>query len=92
LLVLLSSIALQRVAYGLVLVVAFSLGLAATLTAIGILFVYAGHLLSRTRRIPGGLTAALPVFSALIITVAGALICYEALVSAGVNLPHLVHL
>jgi len=42
LVVLLSAIALHRVGYGLLLVVAFSIGLAATLTAIGLAFVYAG--------------------------------------------------
>jgi len=49
LVVLLSAIALHRVGYGL-LVVAFSIGLAATLTAIGLAFVY-GSFVQRSRPI-----------------------------------------
>ncbi len=49
LVVLLSAIALHRVSYGLLLVVAFSIGLAATLTAIGLTFVYAGSFVKRSR-------------------------------------------
>ncbi|MEJ7713211.1 MAG: hypothetical protein WKF84_26045 [Pyrinomonadaceae bacterium] len=43
---------LQRVGYGLVLVVAFSMGLAATLTpAIGLAFLYAGRFLKLSCRV-----------------------------------------
>jgi len=49
LVVLLSAIALHRVGYGLLLVVAFSIGLAATLTAIGLAFVYTGSFVQRSR-------------------------------------------
>jgi ABC-type nickel/cobalt efflux system permease component RcnA len=45
--VMLSAIALHRVAFGLLLIVAFSLGLAAVLTAIGFALVYAGPLSKR---------------------------------------------
>lgn len=79
LLVLLSAVALHRVGYGIVLVIAFSLGLAATLTGIGLVFVHAGRLLGRSR--PGLLShpvvRALPVLSALVITVVGAVICWQ---------------
>ncbi|MCI0489776.1 MAG: sulfite exporter TauE/SafE family protein [Blastocatellia bacterium] len=84
LVVMLSAISLHRVGYGLVLVIAFSLGLAATLTAVGLLFVYARRLLAR----PFGsnrLLRFLPAASALVITCVGAVICYEALVQAGVT-------
>ena len=47
LVVLLSAVALHRVGYGLLLVVAFSIGLAATLTGIGLAFVYAGRWFSQ---------------------------------------------
>lgn len=84
LVVLLSAISLNRVGYGLVLVVAFSVGLAATLTAVGMLFVYAGRLMKGPRG-TGMLARALPVISAFIITCAGLVICYEALAQAGVK-------
>ncbi len=85
LVVLLSAIALHRVAYGLVLVVAFSVGLAATLTSIGLVFVYAGRFFKR----PIGQSRILrwiPAFSALVIACVGAAICYEALAQSGVHL------
>jgi ABC-type nickel/cobalt efflux system permease component RcnA len=88
LVVLLSAISLNRVGYGLVLVIAFSVGLAATLTAVGLLFVYAGRLIKGSR-ISGRLARTLPVVSALVITCAGLVICYEALVQAGVKLVRL---
>lgn len=82
LLVLLGAVSLHRVAYGLVLVVAFSLGLAATLTLIGILFVYAGHLLKDRTRMLGPLQRILPVVSSLLITAVGAGMCWTALKEA----------
>lgn len=85
LVVLLSAISLHRVGYGLILVVAFSLGLATTLTAVGLAFVYAGRLLKRPAS-SGRLVRVLPAVSAFIITCAGAAICYEALLQAGIDL------
>ncbi len=85
LVVLLSAISLHRVGYGLILVVAFSLGLSATLTAVGLMFVYAGRLMKRPLG-NGRLVRVLPVASAFVIACAGAVICYEAIVSAGWNL------
>lgn len=84
LVVLLSAISLNRVGYGLLLVVAFSLGLAATLTAVGLLFLYAGRLMKRPAS-GGRILQLLPVASALIIILAGLAICYEALRQAGLN-------
>ncbi len=78
LVVLLAAISLHRVGYGLLLVVAFSAGLAGVLTGIGLAFVYAGRLLKST----GGFTRlarVLPVFSALVVTTAGLAICYSTL-------------
>lgn len=85
LVVLLSAISLHRVSYGIILVVAFSVGLAATLTAVGLLFVYAGRLMKRPLG-SGRLVRVMPVASALVITCAGAIICYEAAGNAGLNL------
>jgi len=85
LLVLLSAISLHRVGYGLLLVVVFSLGLASTLTAVGLVFVSAGHLLKRPMS-AGRIVRVLPALSALVITCAGAVICYEALKQTGLDL------
>ena len=85
LVVMLSAISLHRVGYGLVLIVAFSIGLAATLTAVGLIFVYAGRLMKRPIG-SGRLVRVLPVASAFVVACAGAAICYEALSSAGISL------
>ena len=47
LLALLGAVAVGRAGFGLLVVVAFSLGLAATLTGVGLLFLYAGRFLER---------------------------------------------
>ncbi|MDT4967107.1 MAG: hypothetical protein QOJ64_1844 [Acidobacteriota bacterium] len=85
LVVMLSAIALHRVAYGLILVVAFSFGLACTLTAIGLAFVYAGRLMKGRLAASGRLVRWLPAMSAFVIASLGAVICYRALVEAGIN-------
>src|SRR6185503_21293864 len=85
LVVLLSAVSLHRVGYGLILVIAFSLGLAATLTAVGLMFVYARRLMKRPLG-NGRLVRVLPVASAFVIACAGAVICYEAILGAGWNL------
>ena len=89
LVVMLSAIALERIGFGLVLIVAFSMGLAAVLTGVGILFVHAGRLMARfqtNRRLPlgTGVLRLAPIASALFISAAGLAITYEALVQAGV--------
>jgi ABC-type nickel/cobalt efflux system permease component RcnA len=84
LVVLLAAISLHRVGYGLMLVVAFSIGLAGVLTTIGLAFVYAGRLVKSTGKFDR-LARVLPVFSAFVITCAGAAICYEAVKPAGLN-------
>lgn len=88
LVVLLSAISLHRVGYGLLLVLAFSLGLACTLTGIGLAFVYAGRLMKRrtTAVTAGRMARVLPALSAFVIACVGAAICYESLVNAGFSL------
>jgi len=79
---LLAAIALNKTAYGMLLVVAFSLGLAITLSLVGLAFLYARNRFSR----PGGggrWTHVLPVVSAAAITGVGALLCVGALQSFG---------
>src|SRR5262249_58762821 len=84
LVVMLAAISMNRIGYGLVLIVAFSLGLAGALTAVGLAFVYGGKLLARVPA-SGKLMRALPVVSAFVISVLGAAICYQSLRQAGIN-------
>src|SRR6266536_2199101 len=88
LVVLLAAISLHRVGYGLLLVVAFSIGLAGMLTAVGLVFVYAQRLVKLQRRLGslGRVQQVLPVVSALVISCAGLVICYGALEQAGLSL------
>jgi nickel/cobalt transporter (NicO) family protein len=92
LVVMLSAIALNRVGFGILLIVVFSLGLASVLIAIGMLLVRAGKLMNSATRIASlsrfkftvPLIRAAPVFSALVITLAGLGITWRALALAGV--------
>ncbi|MDQ4081586.1 MAG: sulfite exporter TauE/SafE family protein [Actinomycetota bacterium] len=70
LVVLLSAIALHRVGFGLVLILAFSVGLAATISAIGLVAVFARRAFARLR-LDGPLVRALPAASALLILAVG---------------------
>jgi nickel/cobalt exporter len=70
LVVLLGAIAQHQVALGLLLIVAFSLGLAATLTALGLAVVLARRVTVRMP-VPGRLAAVLPAASALVIVAIG---------------------
>ncbi len=81
LVVLLSAVSLHRIGFGLLLVLAFSLGLAGTLTAIGLVVVYLGSLIKRPLPFQNALRA-LPVASALAIACIGAVICYGAIQGA----------
>jgi nickel/cobalt transporter (NicO) family protein len=70
LVVLLAAISLHRVAFGMLLIVAFSVGLALTITGIGLLAVLAKRAFSRID-VNGGMMRILPAASALVIVVAG---------------------
>lgn len=83
LVVLLSAIHLRRVGYGLLLVVAFSAGLASVLTCVGLLFVYARRRMERPLAANGIWLRVLPALSAFVITCAGLFICYQAVGEAG---------
>ena len=84
LVVLLGAISLQRVAFGLLLVVAFSVGLAGVLVALGLLLVYTRGVFQRARF--GGRATfvgrLVPVASSLVILVAGLGITLAALPQA----------
>ena len=77
LVVLLGAIAQHQVALGLLLIVVFSLGLAATLTALGLTVVYAQKLTARVN-FSSRLATALPAISALVIVGAGLLLTVQA--------------
>jgi nickel/cobalt exporter len=77
LVVLLGAIAQHEMALGLLLIVAFSVGLAATLTGLGLLVVYARRILPRLR-MDGRLAAMLPAASALAIVVVGCVLTAQA--------------
>jgi ABC-type nickel/cobalt efflux system permease component RcnA len=77
LVLLLSAIALGRVGLGLILLVAFSLGLAGVLMAIGLLVLYAKHLLPDSRR-----SAAHPAFRLLPVASAAVIVCIGLIMTA----------
>jgi nickel/cobalt transporter (NicO) family protein len=87
LVVMLSAIALQRIGFGLILIVMFSLGLASMLMSIGLLFVFGARRLQQVhrRRLPRlaiGLRL-VPILSALIVTTVGLTIAVQAMSGTG---------
>ena len=83
LVLLLGAISLDRLGFGMVLVLAFSAGLAVVLTGIGLLMIYARKLFERfsfETRVP----RLLPIVSASIITLAGVGIALGALQQTGI--------
>jgi nickel/cobalt exporter len=78
LVVLLAAISLHRVAFGMLLVVAFSAGLALTITGIGLVAVLARSAF-RTLRLDGRVATFLPAVSALVILAAGLAMTLHAL-------------
>jgi len=84
LVVLLSAIALQRIGFGLLLIIAFSVGLATVLIAMGLLMVYARRFMVRFQGEGLLITRWLPLTSAATITVLGMAMVMQALVAAGV--------
>lgn len=79
LVVMLGAIALERIGLGMILVVAFSLGLASVLTGIGLAFLYAGRLFKRLPVQSQVLLRYVPVGSAAFITLVGLGIAVKAL-------------
>ncbi|HEY7179706.1 MAG TPA: sulfite exporter TauE/SafE family protein [Gaiella sp.] len=78
LVVLLSAIALHRIGFGFALIAAFSLGLAATITGIGLVAVLARRAFSRVS-LDGPVVRALPSLSAVVIVLAGVALTVRAL-------------
>jgi len=87
LVVLVAAISQHRLGLGLVLILAFSIGLAATLTAVGLAVLHGGRLIQRLRperRLFGSRVAGvLPALSATLIVVAGSLITLRAIPQIG---------
>jgi ABC-type nickel/cobalt efflux system permease component RcnA len=83
-LVVLAANALGRDLYGLLLVTAFSLGLAGVLTTVGIIFIKAGDWLHLGGR-AGRLVRLLPIASAAFITMVGFIMLYQTLKQSGVS-------
>lgn len=79
LVLMLSAISLGRVGYGLILTLVFSLGLAATLTAVGLAFLFVGKAFGGSRLAENRLVKMLPAASALVVACLGAVICYNSL-------------
>ena len=78
LVVLLAAISLHRVAFGLVLILAFSVGLAASITGVGLVAVLAKRAFARAS-FDGRLLRALPALSAFVIVAAGVVMTARAL-------------
>jgi len=85
LVVLLSAVSLHRVGLGLFLIVAFSLGLAAVLIAIGIAMVRARSLLSRWKSDSPWIQRRIPMASATAMLIAGLAIAGTALPATGIS-------
>jgi nickel/cobalt transporter (NicO) family protein len=78
---LLAAVALNKTVYGMLLVLAFSVGLAITLTVIGLAFLYARNRMGVSRS-TARWPHLLPVLSAALITLVGAALCFNALQTA----------
>ena len=77
LVVLLGAVAQGQIALGMLMIVAFSLGLAATLTGLGIAVVSAGRVLGRLN-LPSRVVTAIPAVSALLIVGVGIVLTVQA--------------
>ena len=84
LVVLLSAIALRRTGFGLLLIVAFSVGLAAVLVGIGLLTVWARRFMAHVNGDGPLVRRWLPLASAAVMTVLGVAIAIQALMAAGI--------
>ena len=82
LILLLSAISLQRIAFGVVLIVAFGVGMAVVLVGVGVLLVRASSLLER-RRAPARLMGVLPLVSAVVVIGAGIVVTTQAFLQMG---------
>ncbi len=82
---LLFAISIDKLTWGVIILCAFSLGLAAVLVAIGILMVMAKPLLDRFTG-QGVWLKRLPIISASVVIILGAVLVFKALLSAGIHI------
>ena len=82
---LLFAISLNKLVWGLIILSAFSLGLAAVLVAIGILMVMAKPLIERFTG-EGVWLQRLPIFSAAVVILLGAILVFKAINSVGIHI------
>jgi ABC-type nickel/cobalt efflux system permease component RcnA len=85
--ILLAAISLHRVGFGLLLILAFSGGMAVVLTGIGLLLVYTRRLLENIplkNPLLAGLGQLLPLGAALIVLISGIAITVRAMLQVGV--------
>ena len=82
---LLFAISLNKLTWGLIILCAFSLGLAAVLVAIGILMVMAKPLIERFTG-EGAWLQRLPIFSAAVVILLGAILIFKALNTVGAHI------
>lgn len=80
LVLMLAAISKERIGYGLILTFVFSLGLATTLTVVGLAFLYGGRIFDRPTLSENKVIKILPAFSAFVIACVGAVICYQSLI------------
>jgi nickel/cobalt transporter (NicO) family protein len=87
LVVLVAAVSQHRIGFGMVLILAFSFGLAATVTAVGLVTIWGKRLVARLRpeqRLFGGrVSGALPAISASVIVLVGLLITVRAIPMVG---------
>jgi ABC-type nickel/cobalt efflux system permease component RcnA len=84
LVVLLGALAFHRVAFGIFLIVAFSVGLAAALISFGLAMVYAGRFFNRLGSQSSLTRHWLPLASSAIITTVGVTLILQSLITAGI--------
>ncbi len=87
LVVLLGAISLGRVGFGLLLIVAFSVGLAAVLVVIGLMMVHAGRLMIRIREDNTVIVRLLPLASSVFIMILGVIMAAQGLAQTGILRP-----
>jgi ABC-type nickel/cobalt efflux system permease component RcnA len=85
LVVLLSAVSMNRVGFGLLLIVAFSAGLAAVLVGIGVLMVYARQSMARFQSDGKWITRWLPITSSAFIVLFGLALTWQALQTTGMS-------
>ena len=83
LVVLLSAVAMQRIGFGLLLIVAFSVGLAAVLIAVGMMMVYARQFMAQVHGEELWTTRWLTIASSTFILLAGIALTWQALRGGG---------